>query len=1027
VNFFKGISDEVYKHMKKRCEKQPKFFNTDSKKFPSIFGGRYRACKMHVKIDGDEKSRVYKCSERFINPDMLDPSISHDHVSIHDVAITFGKIDAMTILPVPHSYWSSIFRSYLLTRKIDDMGSETEKSEHIDIINIPSHRIKYGITKPQTDKNHNKNDEEEITNISFKKPYTVFTFIQFPKTLIKYCDKKDCYIGDRPCLRKNHLKRLCKELLASDDVQFNKEIQNRGKNQENNPRIEFFLTFSCHYQGIIKAEFQNFDDIGEFLDKIKCLEAEFLLSEIASIIGLNGKFLIKKSEAEEKYDKAKNSDVDFAILLKLKGTEESTDQKGTGRKKVEDYFYDFEICRNEIESILKKSMGIKNFKIFSRAFFWDVLIIVRVKKVYDFVMNVINELRKSPFVMHALSIPLWELGFYTPGRESKLKEWKNKKKVKETKIYKIQGCKAWQERARQNFAERSDISKEILALWEKYKKVVPRNVKKKENVDALANRIYNQKFDLELIFAYLLQLEAGWTMHLLTHPLRTFDLLLKNLENIYKNLKKLCEDKVYLDKEKNPNDKKEIWRKFSDIVDGISSLKETISNLITEYNDKKEGSQITWMTAPYLRIGQRAGVIDLYTEGLNDLFKEYCGKFFNVIDLWKGLVTPSSGRDFSIIPIFQVLHLPVDIKFHVHGRLPIMAHEAAHFIFWCLFEAPDSSYFIPKNRELNDALENHPDFSNRDKLNSEIRKKIKDFKDSIWEEMFSRAKKEAERVLKNDEDWKILVINNLEKVKGKLERDQQIMPGSLEFLVDLLAGLLAGPAYFKSFGLLYYQASPSFYKESKGKKQILHTYPMFSWVRTYLGILLWGKRNQWKDWLEDYWELPSYFDEAIAKLDIEEAKDIRSYSKYFRDSEIEDFDPRTGFKKKSVPEFFTDYNTYLINAFFSRGEEGNCLIDLFVNFFKEFFDENFFFFGDNGGIICDDASTSEKRKTTMNCRKKSKECLQIASQLVFDNKIILEGRLKDIAAASIMKPIKRPVVPSGRILHSLYYGTGKSP
>ena len=557
--------------------------------------------------------------------------------------------------------------------------------------------------------------------------------------------------------------------------------------------------------------------------------------------------------------------------------------------------------------------------------------------------------------------------------------------------------------------------------------VVPRNTTIPGVVDALANRIYNQKFDLELIFAYLLQLEAGWTMHLLTHPLRTFDLLLKSLKNIYENLKKLSEDKIYLDEVKNPNDKKEIWRKFSDTVDGISSLKETISDLITEYNDKQEGSQIAWMTAPYLRIGQRAGVIDLYTEGLNDLFKEYCGRFFKVIDLWKGLVTPSSGRDFSIIPIFQVLHLPVDIKFHVHGRLPIMAHEAAHFIFWCLFEAPDSSHFITKEKELNDALKNHPGFSNRDKLESEIRNKVKDFKDSIWEEMFSRAKKEAERVLKYDEDSKMLVIKNIEKVKRRLERDQQIRPGSLEFLVDLLAGLLAGPAYFKSFGLLYYQASPSFHKESKGKKQILHTYPMFYWVRIYLGILSWGKGDQRKGWLEDYWELPSYFDDAIAKVEIEEAMDIKSYSKYLRDSVIEKFEDGIGFKEERTPEFFTDYNTYLINAFFFRDEEGNCLLNLFINFFEKFFDKNFFFFEKNGGIICDDASTSEKRSITMNCKRKSKECLRIASQLVFDNKIILEGRLKDISAASIMPPIKRPVVPSGRILHSLYYGTGKSP
>jgi hypothetical protein len=1023
VKFLKRIKESVYEEMKARCAVQPKLFNILSEELPSRFGGNFSACWLKDKTAGSKRDRKYRCSEIFMEPDLLKDFEKNKHIP--NVAFTFGKIDAVTILQVPHSYWSSIFRSFMLTQRV----IEEKKNEPFDIINLPSHRVKYGCVTDDPKKKCGApcgTPEEELYNYSFDKPYVAFTLVQFPKTLIKHCDHPKCHIGDSPCLRKNHLIRFCKTLLASkEDKQLNKREQQSDSGD--NPRIELFLTFSGHYQAIIKSEFKSIDEINMFLDKIKSFEADFLVDEIATIVGLNGKHFLDGKKGKQIFDTSSSSgEFAFAILIKTKGTSdflssEKMDKKGEKSEKKTEFSLDYDICK-ELKGVLSKYISDdKNMVIYMRPFFWDILVTIKTSEIYKFVMSVIKDIRDIPNVVHAITIPLWEFEEYNNKREH-IKKIKEKSGEKAT-ITKLTECPAWSDRRKQIFASQSNLGEEILKEWKKFKAIVPKDIFKQSEgmLNPLSNRIYNQKFDLELIFAYLLQLEAGWTTHLLTYPLRTFELMLRSLRNIYKELVELTKEMKKVEQQK-ATDKKEVWEKLSEIVSEISTLKEIITNLITEYNDKQEGSQISWMTAPYLRIGQRAGVIDMYTDALNDLFKDYCGKFLGKIDLWKGLVTPSSGQDFSVVPVYQVLHLPVDIKFHVHGRLPLMAHEAAHFILWCLLKAPDSSYFI---RE--DELKKNKNFSKKKALDDKLLEKRKFFIIKIWNEMFERAKREAQYVLKDEkyeveyEKGKKVEIKRVDMVLGSLNIVRDKEPDALEFLVDVLAGLIAGPAYFKSFGLLYYQSRESTIQRPR---TIVPTYyPKSDWIRVYLGILLWQrisrKEKNGMDWLDDYWELPSYFSEVLATVDTELVEEDND-NKY-RDYLSEKIAPES-IKVRKL-DFYMDYNTYLIRAFFAR-KRGPCLLDRFVRFFEDIFDKNLFFFGGHGGVRFKSNTAKDVQK---DCIEVSERCCQYASQLVFESRIILEGRLKDISASSIMSPIQRPVVPSGRILHSLYYGTGRAP
>jgi len=286
----------------------------------------------------------------------------------------------------------------------------------------------------------------------------------------------------------------------------------------------------------------------------------------------------------------------------------------------------------------------------------------------------------------------------------------------------------------------------------------------------------------------------------------------------------------------------------------------------------------------------------------------------------------------------------------------------------------------------------------------------------------------VEETLREHEEGKNEVKNSLKIVRESLERDNKIIPGVLEFFVDLLAGLIGGPAYFKSFGLVYYQSTPGYSNTDNDKdhskrvyRDIPSHYPRFDWVRYILGILLWKENDELKQnrdgWLEEYWALPSYFEDALASVDASLEEDT-PYN--LADFFFENKGPKAD---DELDDFYTDYVVYLIKALFTG--EDFCLLKRFIDFFSDIFGDEFFFFGKKGGVF--DVAKTELQEIEKDCRNVSERCKKYSEQLLLEHRIILDGRLKDISAASIMHPIKRPVVPSGPILHSLYYGTSKAP
>ena len=104
----------------------------------------------------------------------------------------------------------------------------------------------------------------------------------------------------------------------------------------------------------------------------------------------------------------------------------------------------------------------------------------------------------------------------------------------------------------------------------------------------------------------------------------------------------------------------------------------------------------------------------------------------------------------------------------------------------------------------------------------------------------------------------------------------------------------------------------------------------------------------------------------------------------------------------------------MYNGIFETDGELMGLLDIFIDVFQSLFGNDFFFFGADAGLYNREGNNGIV----------SAQCLNYAKRMVFHHEIILDGRLKDISAASIMLPIQRPVVPTGQIIHSMYYGTG---
>ncbi|MFV2016623.1 MAG: hypothetical protein ACC656_14430, partial [Candidatus Heimdallarchaeota archaeon] len=326
--------------------------------------------------------------------------------------------------------------------------------------------------------------------------------------------------------------------------------------------------------------------------------------------------------------------------------------------------------------------------------------------------------------------------------------------------------------------------------------------------DILSFKIYNLKFELELLWGYTQQLRKAWWSEELA-PVSTldkldeisasyFDEILVKFNDFNKTLPpeifsyiedtniflefspKFPPDEIY-EKVKNRRDElldhfhsasKLVWDYFYNLGKNIQQIKYSLFYLINQFNVGLESKQIVTVSEPYIRFGEKSGIMDQIYAVVNQVFLDYVGRYKERVlnkNNWKGLILPHSDIDYGILPASQILFLPFGFKFHSNEKLLLVAHEAVHFMLWNLRK--DSNTY-------------------------------KEFKKKVWNPIFRGAlnlvQELIDELIRNNYEYPH-IMEQLKRIKKKLKfmiKTDNFFDS--EILVDMITGLVAGPGYYKS-------------------------------------------------------------------------------------------------------------------------------------------------------------------------------------------------------------------------------------
>lgn len=870
--------------IRKRCEKVPGFFGWLPK----------NECILKPDPTDERWNSPFKELKCWDRKSFLENQVT---------GISFGKFDIVRMLPLPHSYWTNIYKTLVLKPL-----NRPEYPIFTEVLSIPAQRIK-SYEDRSVGRNGSVTNESDLASDN-KFPYICFIFLKLPKNI--------------------------KNISRTEKLhQFIAEIENEINSQPIANRTELFLTHSIQYPLLIKGEFISLEQLGIFTNILRCLA-----DDTSTIISIN---------PEHGFDK-KPDTVNFALLIKLENQRSTKDLLDTKQK-----------VKNYLTETVK--VGEKDIEFLNRGYYWNLKVRLITNNIKELCSAVVNRIRSIEAVQKVVTIPYWTI---TDGSNYK---------------------SPWEIEAQSKELHRDPIPHQWIGAITKIPKAKIVDGKS-SSYDIFNIRLYNLKFDLEWLYGYLQRMFEAWKAEELDTDVITFQELDGWAVHCLKRLNKLIDlsesffilEKFGRQSEElnHDNELNEMWEDLRKSSQEVANIKYLTSTILANFNEKLEGKQLVTASEPYVRFGERSEIFDQICYAMDNLFKDYCGK---LKAHWKGLVLPSFEIDFAIHPRTRILYLPMDIKVHVHDKLLPISHEAAHFIL----------KLVSENIEK-DASD--------------------DFYSEIWEPIHIRARSFIKEL--KDHNLHSNVQNNEPKILNEKidsilnEVENDLVTGlndkrytKSEVLCDIFAGISGGPGYFRSLGLNGFLPTTDF--ETK-------LYPP-TWLRIYLGLELFV--NNFIP-CADVWveRIKPAFDSMVEKhMNVDTQKRIIKcdFKKQERFVKRSIFPSLISSKDNKHISLLTNYNFYLIKAILSDKK----YIKKILQWAKDYLGDEYLFF------------QWSKDKTKEALEEDSKDeyykCEEIAKKLIYDDLLIENESPKMIAASSVLLPIKRPVYPSGRILHSLFY------
>ncbi len=451
---------------------------------------------------------------------------------------------------------------------------------------------------------------------------------------------------------------------------------------------------------------------------------------------------------------------------------------------------------------------------------------------------------------------------------------------------------------------------------------------------------------------------------------------------------------------------------LDEICDRLALHNNALNALLTAYNERLEGLQLSNLMSPYVRVAEQAGVFDLALQSIDKLMADYCGIVkeklrtdSNLIfkeGMWKGLVITSFRTDLSLWPDYSLLFVPVTMKLAPHNILTSIAHEAAHFLT-LNSKVPEGDDEEGGPRDIHSLSKSFADdllecFNEYDPV------------EDVEEENRDLGLVKAAQVL-----WQKRsdMIHKLQGEKHGTEAEEDSSEYSLEeiFLLryglrgarrfreelftDLLTSQIGGPTFFLD-------VSRAPYRTTFGHHQYL--VPLVA--RVILGLRI-GETAGWDTrWMEPILEQFIRLQKAQFNDYAMISKDVMLYLTDPQDEEI-DYEELIKF---SVTLWITDCMWRCVDEVL-QGRKCNH-VEKLVKFFNDNFEK------ESNPLFFPVSDLSEIPDVS---GRIFEHCEDIAARIFNSSEVVAWTKPRYVSAASSLSPLRRPHYPTAVMYHSILY------
>jgi hypothetical protein len=944
----------------------------------------------------------------------------------------FGTIDLLDIIPTPSSLWANFFRMKL-----------AEHPGVSGLLSYPMHLVKrvreinpnplsqYCCCSAEHRANREVKDLNRIVPERKDDPrFVLYTFIHRPPDWDREKKKEfleravdfllEARFGDGDC-RPQFARKHDQYLRDHDDFPW------RAKK-------ELFMTFSSTFPLVLKSEMQSLKDASVYLSilaKEGEKECNFPLST-SSIVGWYDSFLLDPDAGQPAFNPQGVSTHPERFQLYLKVTK-------TGVGDEQSYTRLHRVVKNVLA--LLDQVGLKpfppgknhkpirkreKFVIYKRFYFWDYLIVFQTQNISRLVHFLIDEVPRLRDIEHSATIPLWR----TAGDPDPIYPTSEDFVLIDPALVPDPA---------------SDHQKEPRDSWKDLIEVVPQidnflsSGPGGGNQDLFDNMI-NWNLDMlsqqyRWLISYISQMEKSWesqvqgTQAAGKNRKSTFQWLRKHLESNLYSLLVLANPATY-----KFYTNSYIWLMIQAHRERLDSVKKLIVWIASEYNERTEGAQAVTLTEHFVKVGEQTGVMDMYIDAADRLFRHYCSKpkinartrdiIWNELFRdyhWKGISSSSSGEELEIIPMFEILFLPVDFKFNTIGSLLPIAHEAAHQVLFWIDPDPDS--------ELGKKLAGK---------NSGL----KSFGDEVWMPMLKATFEHAEANNADPARLKNALISPESVSSAKsttswkdLETYCTLEPKSprkqlhyFEFLADVMGLLSAGPALLRGLMFLY-RYLPSFsplespvdllkgpsrggvFSPGAAKAPGLSQVHPPTWLRiAYLHLIC--QRLKWIE--DDLFKIEAMVRNHFREYEIRDGKNL---GELLFDFDIDKF-------PEKLDGLLTPEEKTLEYYFYTgmRQDTDNSFIYNLLRWIQLYGDYSLFYpFPLKDDFGSPEATREAKTKYPDVIALVNQYTAQIGDRLIYNDEVVTDAPLRYIAAAAMLPGLNHPSNCMGRIIHSLYY------